>query len=222
MKNTGKRKAPLTGKTSRTHRQAAKTRPTAISRLAVEREVGERLRGLKFLYDVANISGTPDMTLYERYQEIAKLLPQAWHYPEAACARITINGREFASDNYRETPWKQSSDINVRGQKIGHIEICYLEERPELDEGPFSKEERLLLDATAERLETITEHRQAEEELRESQEFNTSLLENTPEPVVVFNPDISIKYANAAFEKLTGFSSAEITGIKPPFPWWPK
>jgi PAS domain S-box-containing protein len=68
----------------------------------------------------------------------------------------------------------------------------------------------------------ITERKQAEEALRESEEFSTSLLENAPNPITVINPDTSVKYVNPAFEKLTGFSLAEITGIEAPYPWWPE
>jgi PAS domain S-box-containing protein len=68
----------------------------------------------------------------------------------------------------------------------------------------------------------ITERNRAEEALRESQEFSSSLLESSPNPISVVNPDLSIKYVNPAFEKLTGFTLAEIIGMKAPFPWWPE
>jgi two-component system NtrC family sensor kinase len=75
----------------------------------------------------------------------------------------------------------------------------------------------------------ITERKQAEEArreaveaLRESQEFSSSLLENSPNPICVVNPDTSVKYVNPAFEKLTGFTLAEITGREAPYPWWLK
>ena len=38
--------------------------------------------------------------------------------------------------------------------------------------------------------------------------------------MLVLNPDTSIKYVNQALEELTGYSSAEIIGCKPPFPWF--
>jgi PAS domain S-box-containing protein len=67
----------------------------------------------------------------------------------------------------------------------------------------------------------ITERKQAEKALKESQEFSSSLLENSPNPTFVVNPDTSVKYVNPAFEKLTGFTLDEITGIKAPYLWWP-
>jgi PAS domain S-box-containing protein len=68
----------------------------------------------------------------------------------------------------------------------------------------------------------ITELKHVEEALRESEEFTSSLLENAPNPIVSINPDTSIRYVNAAFEKLTGFTLAEIAGRKIPHPWWPE
>ena len=68
----------------------------------------------------------------------------------------------------------------------------------------------------------ITERKRLEEALKRSEEFSSSLLENSPNPILVVNPDTSIKYVNPALVKLTGFTSAEVTGRKAPYPWWPE
>lgn len=68
----------------------------------------------------------------------------------------------------------------------------------------------------------ITERKQSEQALRESNEFNSRLLDTSPNPILVFNADTSIRYVNPAFESLTGFSSDELIGIKAPYPWWPE
>jgi|GEM_PF-883971 len=67
----------------------------------------------------------------------------------------------------------------------------------------------------------VTERKRAEEALRESEEFSSSLLNNSPNPIIVISPDTSIKFVNPAMEGLTGFSPAELVGTKPPYPWWP-
>ncbi len=68
----------------------------------------------------------------------------------------------------------------------------------------------------------VTEEGRAKERLRESQEFSSSLLANSPNPILVANKDTSIRYVNPALELLTGYSSSEILGRKAPYPWWPK
>jgi PAS domain S-box-containing protein len=68
----------------------------------------------------------------------------------------------------------------------------------------------------------ITERKEMETKLGESDVFNASLLENSPNPILVTNLDKSVRYINSAFECLTGYSSAEVNGKKPPYPWWPE
>ncbi|MBW1917708.1 MAG: PAS domain S-box protein [Deltaproteobacteria bacterium] len=66
----------------------------------------------------------------------------------------------------------------------------------------------------------ITARKQAEQALRESEEFRNNILINSSHPIVVINPDTSIRYVNPALERLTGFSSTELIGQKAPYPWW--
>lgn len=64
------------------------------------------------------------------------------------------------------------------------------------------------------------ERNQSELALRESEEFNASLLNNAPNPIIVINSDTSIKYINPALEQITEFASSELIGKKTPYPWW--
>jgi signal transduction histidine kinase len=54
----------------------------------------------------------------------------------------------------------------VNGKVSGAIEVYYLEERPELDEGPFLKEERNLLYIIAERLGHLVDRQMAESNVK--------------------------------------------------------
>ena len=65
-----------------------------------------------------------------------------------------------------------------------------------------------------------TERRCAEEALRESEEFSSSLLQASPIPIMVIKPDSTIEYVNPALEALTGFGVEELIGTKAPYPWW--
>jgi PAS domain S-box-containing protein len=67
----------------------------------------------------------------------------------------------------------------------------------------------------------VTQRRNMEDALRESNEFNTSILNNCPNPVLVINPDTSIRYVNPALERLTGCHSEELVGFKSPREWLP-
>jgi two-component system cell cycle sensor histidine kinase/response regulator CckA len=66
----------------------------------------------------------------------------------------------------------------------------------------------------------ITEQKKIERELKKSENFSYSILENSPSPIMVINKELKIEYANPTLINLTGFSSEETLGIGVPFPWW--
>ena len=85
--------------------------------------------------------------LDESLQEICSLIPQAYQYPEHTCVRITFDNNTFVSKNFSETTLETKPDVlKYREINTGSIEVFYLKEFPELDEGPFMKEERNLID----------------------------------------------------------------------------
>ena len=69
-------------------------------------------------------------------------------------------------------------------------------------------------------VQDITERKRAEAALRESEEFSSGLLDNSPNPIMAINPDTSIRYVNPSLERLTGFSAGTLIGGKTPYPWW--
>jgi PAS domain S-box-containing protein len=132
----------------------------------LERDLTERVKELTCLYGIADLVEKRVITIDEICQETVNLVPHSLQYPGVACAQITIGGKEYETPNYMETEWTQSADIKVAGMKAGTLKVCYLEEKPARDEGPFLHEERMLIDAVAERLGRITERIRSEEQLK--------------------------------------------------------
>lgn len=124
----------------------------------------ERVKELTCLYGIAQIAGQPDVSLDEVLQGIVELLPPAWQYPEIAFARITLDGVDYKTAGFLQTPQKQTADVVVSDKPRGVIEIVYREQKPELDEGPFLREERSLIDEVARQVALIIERRQAEKD----------------------------------------------------------
>ncbi len=128
------------------------------------RELQERVKELRCLYGISQLV-EQESSLDEIFQEACCLIRKSWQYPEITCARISIDGDEYKTDNFKRTSWRQKVGIQVHGKKAGEVEVGYLEKMPPLDEGPFLKEERDLIDAVAERLGKITESHRAEERI---------------------------------------------------------
>ena len=138
-------------------------------------QLKERLKELDCLYGISKIIEIPDISLEEIFRRTVKLIPDSWQYPEITVCRIILEGIEYKTHNFNKTKWSQSSDIIIDGKHIGNMEVCYLKEMPDFDEGPFLKEERLLIDALAERLGRITERVLAEEKQKATnQQLTTS------------------------------------------------
>jgi CheY-like chemotaxis protein len=123
----------------------------AISRMRLEKlqyEHTERIKELKGINYTTEVL-QKRATLEESLQEICFFLPEAWQFPEYAVARITFENQIFTSNNFKETSWQQSQRFKTPDKKNGSIEIFYLKEFPNADEGPFLKEERKLIDNLA-------------------------------------------------------------------------
>jgi len=127
--------------------------------------LGERVKELNCLYGIYNLVDKQGWHLKKVFQGTVDLIPPSWRYPEITCARIIIDETEFTTKTFHESIWKQASDILVYDEKAGVLEVFYLEEKPTIDEGPFLKEERNLINAIADQLGHITERKRAEEAL---------------------------------------------------------
>jgi PAS domain S-box-containing protein len=180
----------------------------------MEHALDKHVKELRCLYDIASITGAPDISLHERFVKITNILPGAFQYPEITSARITLEGEEFKTENYQQTDRKISADIVARGTKIGIVEIGYNKTPPMTANSLFSKEERLLLDAVAERLGAITEHRQAEEALKESEEKFSKAFHASPNIVTISTlEDGRLIEVNDSFIHYSGYSREEVLGL---------
>ncbi|MHC4195367.1 MAG: sensor histidine kinase [Planctomycetota bacterium] len=131
---------------------------------STEAALTERVKELTCLYGIAQIAGQPGISLEEIIQGIVKLLPPAWQYPKTAFARIILDGISYTTQGFRECRQKQTAEIVVGGVPRGVVELVYVEEKPELDEGPFLKEERNLIDAIARQIALVVERIQVEQD----------------------------------------------------------
>ena len=136
----------------------------ALDHRRINIQLRERVKELTCLYGIAHLAVQPGKSLDYILQKIVELLPPAWLYPEIATARIVLDREVFALPGYTEGVAKQSSDIIVNGLKRGMIEVVYLQKTPDIDEGPFLREERSLINTIANEISLIIQRGQAEEE----------------------------------------------------------
>jgi hypothetical protein len=136
---------------------------------ALIHDLRERAKELSTLYKVQELLGDPNLSVNEVCQGIVEVLPPGWQYPDVCHARMTYAGTIYQTPGYKETPWVQSADITVQNETLGQISVCYTEERPSSDEGPFLKEERKLINTIAEQFGFYILHQQLRQVFQEQQ-----------------------------------------------------
>jgi DNA-binding CsgD family transcriptional regulator len=147
---------------------------TYVKKENFQKSLLERVKELSCLYGIAELIDRSGSSIEKILQGIADLLPGSWQYPEITCGRVAVDEKKYVSTNFKTSRWKQAADIKVGDEKVGTVEVYYLEKKPTLDEGPFLKEERLLINAVAERIGKTIKRIRAERQL----EIKRAALDN--------------------------------------------
>ena len=136
----------------------------ALAHRHAQLDLRERVKELTCLYEIARVAARSGLSLEQMLQDIAELLPSAWLHPEIAFARIVLDGRSYTTSLSSQRGHRQVANIVVGVKPRGTVEVGYGEERPQLDEGPFLKEERNLIDMVARELAILIKRREVEED----------------------------------------------------------
>ncbi len=145
----------------------------------LEKQLRERVKELNCLYSLTRLIEENENSINTILQGAVDLLPASWQHPELACARILFKERTYQSRNFKATHWKQQAVLLVFEQQEGLVEVHYRKKLPTLDEGPFLKEERLLINAVsdhiAKAIQRIITQRQLLVERQALQDANVAL-----------------------------------------------
>ena len=178
-------------------------------------DLNERVKELSILYNISRtIERRSETSLDGVFRDVVRILPSGWQHPEDTVVKITVHGREFATERFAQTPWRQTSPIVVRGETVGMVEVCYLRERPREDEGPFLAEERALIDIVAGRLGNTMERFQAREFLERSESQFREIMQQSFDMIYTCYNEGGIAYISPAVNRILGYTPDEIIGSK--------
>jgi signal transduction histidine kinase len=130
----------------------------------------ERVKELSCLYEIARLVSVPEASLDDIFAATADLLPPAWLHPDLASGQIEFDGKVYRSRGHVEGVAALQAEIIIEGRRRGLVEVSYREPSPPLDEGPFLREERSLIDVIAKELALIVIQRSAELERQRLQD----------------------------------------------------
>ncbi|UNC91631.1 PAS domain S-box protein [Candidatus Contubernalis alkaliaceticus] len=175
------------------------------------KEKEERIKELNCLHNFSRLLRKEKYNLEKILREAVNLLPPYFQNSQEVCVRIVLNGREFQSPNYKTTPWKIVSFIELQGEQMGFIEVC--SSKPSRQEkSPFLKEEELMLTTVAEHLGRVIDQEYAEESIRKSEEYLSITLNSIGDAVITTDENGFVVRMNPVAEKLCGWSCLEAKG----------
>jgi len=178
-------------------------------------ELTERAKELNCLYEVQGLVTNPEISKDEVFTGIIKAIPPGWQYPGICQVKISYGDLIYRSPDFIETPWVQQAEIIVRENVVGEISVFYTEEKSNLDEGPFLREERRLINTIADQLGNYLLNRRLKD-LFEKQ-LSTEIVRETGWLAIIVllrrtDPNLLIKLSQKMINYLcwSGVKQAEI------------
>lgn len=118
----------------------------------------ERAKELKCMYNVLEALKDETADLTTIFRSILDAIPPGYQHPTVCEARIILEGKQYASLDFTETPWMQRAEIVIDNHVSGEIQVCYVQKVGE-DAPGFLPEEQKLLNAIADYLSRFIFHR---------------------------------------------------------------
>ena len=140
-------------------------RDTSIAYRTAQLDLGERVKEMSCLYDVARLTEDPKADLPQVLAAVAARLGAAMRYPEIAEGRIDYQGQRFGKDADGQALAVRFGGSDAQPDTLS---VCYFGALPADAGAPFLQEERALFAALAKRLADLIERRQAQRELEQA------------------------------------------------------
>ena len=172
----------------------------------------KRVRELRCLYEVAALISDQALPLSSVMRGVTDLVAQSYQYPDVTCVRIRVGEDVYETKGFAETAWEQTSTIGTLSSNQGTLQVCYREERPEADEGPFSEEERDLIESIGQLLGDFLERRTTADALRRTNALLETLFASTNYKIAFLDKDFRYLRVNDSYASSWGHEAAEYVG----------
>ncbi len=211
------------------HRDVTREKIIDVKNKEISSQLHERIKELKSLYHISDIAEQREVSISSRLTDICDLIKEAWQYPDLTCVRITVahsidhvsthyrdQWHLYTTSNFLETPWCQSADIKFKNSAMGKIEVFYLEELPEIYEGPFLKEERALINAISSHLGKVLSNKLLTDSIESERRRLLALLDGIDDVIYVSDPEtydllhINDRFSNTWGKDISGKKCYEV------------
>ena len=179
-------------------------------------QLKEREKEFAGIYRITQLINDPDNTINSVLEKAAVIISESYLYPEKACVKITWGGKAFTTENFKKTEWEQSVYQELdKDQGSLSIQVCYPEELPALDEGPFLKKERVLLETIAKELVVYLHRNQAEMTTGQKEQEFESVFNSVLDAIFIHDLEGNFMEVNNEACRRLNYSREEIRSMTP-------
>jgi len=172
----------------------------------------ERAKELRCLYRVMEILSNDKAELHAAFMALLEALPPGWQHPTVCESRIIFEGREYATVDFRETPWMQEAELIIDNHMAGMIQVAYIQKVFETEK-PFLPEEQKLLNSIAENLSKFIFFRRLRKTLEEVQSYEIS-GQAEEQSLLAYESDEHWKWRFHVSEKIAAIIDMERFGVE--------
>jgi PAS domain S-box-containing protein len=169
-------------------------------------ELHQRIRELKSVLELTTAGDQVNRTLEEFYMSALDIVVASFQYPDITCVELRLGDEVYRTRNFQVTPWKIGRGLMDNDRMIGYLMVCYLEEKPEKDFGPFTKEEKNLLVLITRYLLQIIRRKKYEDELDKFKQ----VISSSEAMIMITNADNKAQYVNDKFLSVMGYTTEEL------------
>jgi hypothetical protein len=177
------------------------------------RKLTERAKELKCVYQVLEALKDESAELTVIFKSILDAIPPGYQHPTVCEACIILEGKQYASADFVETPWKQCAEIVIDNHVSGEIQVCYMQNVFEGAQA-FLPEEQKMLNTIAEHLSWFIFHRRLKKTLELSQTSGPVSEPDDDSSLLNYESDEHWKWRYHISEKIAGLLDMERLGVE--------
>ncbi|MCU0370883.1 MAG: nucleotidyltransferase domain-containing protein, partial [Bacteroidales bacterium] len=147
------------------------------------------------------------------FEAVLEAIPPGYQHPTVCEARIILEGKQYSSPDFRETPWIQRAEIVIDNHVSGEIQVCYLQELS--GQAPtFLPEEQKLLNVIADHLSRFIFHRRLKKTLELSLNPEAAPEQNGDSSLLNYESDEHWKWRLHVSEKIASMLDMDRMGVE--------
>jgi len=189
--------------------EVKKEKAIEVEKDQAEEDLNERLKELNCLYEAYNITSKPDISVDTIFNQVLKILPEAFNDPKYTLCRATYKDKEYYKDDFKPTDFNIYSKLELYGEVLGSIEVFY-----KTDDNPHIGYEQKLLDGVARIILEKLQRREMIDILRTSEDKYRMIVENQTDIILRTDTETRYTYVSPSYCKLLGKTEKELLGAK--------